>query len=57
MKKYQNYIFRYNHQLSKGGYQTTRIIEARTIISARKKAQAFCECAYGSKSVTNIEEL
>ncbi len=57
MKKFRITFFRYNPQLSKGGYETTQIIDARTITSARRKAQLFCECAYGSKSVTNIEEL
>ena len=57
MKKFKVTFFRCNTQLPKGGYETTQIIEARTIVSARKKAQSFCACAYGSKYVTNVEVL
>lgn len=50
MKTYIATYYRHNPQLSSGGYQTTRKIEAVSITSARKKAREITEgCVYGSQ--------
>ena len=57
MKKYIATFWRGNPQISGGGYETTRKIEAKTIASARKKARDIENaCIYGSMSLKNIEE-
>ena len=43
MKTYIATYYRHNPQLSSGGYQTTRKIEAVSITSARKKAREITE--------------
>lgn len=47
MKKFIATYFRHNPQLKSGGYETTREIEARTIASAKKKAENI-NSLYGS---------
>lgn len=55
MKTYIATFFRRNPQLTSGGYQTTRTIEAKTIASARKKAREIeAKCIYGGMSLTDI---
>lgn len=57
MKTYIATYYRHNPQLSSGGYQTTRKIEAVSITSARKKARDIEDgCAYGSMSLLSIEK-
>lgn len=57
MKKYKAYFWRSNPQLSSGGYETTRTIEAKTIRSAEKKARELADrCLYGGMSFLRIEE-
>ena len=49
--------YRHNPQLSSGGYQTTRKIEAVSITSARKKAREITEgCVYGSLELLGVEK-
>ena len=56
MKNFIVTFWRSNPQLTKGGYETTRVIEARTISSAEKKAQKICDnCIYGDMSILKIE--
>lgn len=56
MKKYTATYWRSNPQLANGGYETTREIEARTIASARKKAQQLADaCRYGSMELRSVE--
>ena len=43
MKLFTVTFWRGNPQFAKGGYETTRVIEARTISSAEKKAQKICD--------------
>lgn len=48
MKTYIATFFRVNPQLKNGGYETTREIEAKTIVSARKKAEKIADnVSYG----------
>lgn len=57
MKQYVATFFRRNPQLSNGGYETTRTIEAKTIASAKKKANEIAaKCIYGGMSLIRIEE-
>lgn len=57
MKTYIATYYRHNPQLSSGGYQTTRKIEAVSITSARKKAREITEgCVYGSLELLEIEQ-
>lgn len=57
MKTYIATYYRYNPQLSSGGYQTTRKIEAVSITSARKKAREITEgCAYGSLELLDVQK-
>ena len=56
MKKFTVIFWRSNPQLTNGGYETTREIEARTMSSAEKKAQKICDnCMYGDMSILKIE--
>ena len=56
MKTYIAKFWRSNPQSSKGGYETTRTIEAKTIASAKKKAREIEEkCIYGGMSLISIE--
>jgi len=56
MKKYIATFWRGNQQLARGGYETTRTIEAKTITSARKKAREITEkVAYGTMTLLNVE--
>ena len=53
MKKYTVILMRHNPQT--GDYQTERTVEARTIVSARKKAQELADsCVYGSMTVLDV---
>lgn len=55
MKEYIATFWRSNPQLSQGGYETTRTIEAKTIASARKKAREIeANCRYGSMTLRTI---
>lgn len=57
MKKFKATFWRSNPQLTAGGYETTRTIEAKTIRSAKKKANEICEkTVYGDMQLLNIEE-
>ena len=57
MKTYIATYYRHNPQLSSGGYQTTRKIEAVSITSARKKAREITEgCVYGSLELLGVEK-
>ena len=56
MKKYIATYWRGNPQLKNGGYETTRTIEAKTIVSARRKAKEWeKDCAYGTMTLLNLE--
>lgn len=56
MKTYIATFFRTNPQLVNGGYETTRTIEAKTIASARKKANTISEnCIYGGMDLISVE--
>lgn len=56
MKLFTVTFWRENPQLAKGGYETTRVIEARTISSAEKKAQKICDnCLYGDMNILKVE--
>lgn len=58
MKRFKVTFWRSNPQLSAGGYKTTRIIEARTIGSAEKKANELAaKVAYGSMRLTDIWQI
>lgn len=55
MKTYIATYFRVNPQLANGGYKTTRTIEAKTIVSARKKAEKIAdECVYGAMILRDV---
>ena len=55
MKTYLAVYWRSNPQLKNGGYETTREIEAKTMPSARKKAQAIADaCRYGSMELQRV---
>ena len=55
MKTYTATFFRGNPQITGGGYQTTRTIEAKSITSARKKAREIENgCIYGSMTLLDI---
>lgn len=56
MKTWKITLWRINPQLTKGGYETTRTIEAKTEASAWKKAEKkFSNCVYGGMSVLKVE--
>lgn len=55
MKKFIATFWRGNPQLKSGGYETTRIIEARTLKSAEKKAEKMTQCVYGSMTLLKVE--
>lgn len=58
MKKYIATFFRSNPQLPRRGYITTRIIEARSITSARKNAREICDnVAYGAMKLLSVEKV
>ena len=58
MKKFVATFWRSNPQLKAGGYHTDSIIEARTIASARKKANAIgAGCVYGGMELEDIYEV
>lgn len=56
MKTYIVKFFRGNPQFKSGGYETTRKIEAKTIVSARKKAKEYEKCSYGTMELISVEE-
>lgn len=49
-------FFRGNPQSRNGGYNTTRVIEAKTQKEALKKAKSFENCVYGTMTLQYIEE-
>lgn len=54
--KYIATFWRSNPQLARGGYETTRTIEAKTLASARKMANEIAaRCIYGGMNLLNIE--
>ena len=56
MKSYIASYWRGNPQLKNGGYNTTRTIEARSIVSARKKAREIAERpGYGTMSLLDVK--
>ena len=55
MKKYIATYWRGNPQLPKGGYETTREIEAKSIASARKQAREKETCSYGTMTLLTVE--
>lgn len=58
MKKWKATIWRGNPQLTNGGYETTRTIEAKTQKSAWKKAEKIAEsCLYGYMQVLKVEVI
>ncbi|MBQ8942476.1 MAG: hypothetical protein IJ062_11635 [Firmicutes bacterium] len=57
MKTYKATFWRGNPQLTNGGYETERIIEAKTIASARKKAREYENCIYGTMTLISIERI
>ena len=58
MKEFRITFLRSNPQLSNGGYETTRIVEAKTLSSAKKQADKICSsCVYGGVSVLKIETV
>lgn len=57
MKKWTVKLFRSNPQITGGGYETTRTVEARTQRSAWKKAQEICnKTVYGGMTILEVEE-
>ena len=57
MKKYTITLWRGNPQLTDGGYETTRTVEAKSLASARKQADKLASrCAYGSMTVLAVRE-
>lgn len=58
MKSFKARFWRHNPQLKNGGYETERIIEAKTIRSAEKKAgEIEAKCLYGRMTLVSIEEV
>lgn len=57
MKKFKVKFWRGNPQLRNGGYETTRIIVARTMASAKKKAMEQTEQIYSNMIFLDIEEM
>lgn len=56
MKTYTATYFRGNVQSRNGGYETTRTIESKSIVSARKKARELAErCVYGTMELLRVE--
>lgn len=59
MKKWIGTFWRVNPQFEKGGYMTTRTVEARTQASARNKLikqYVNCRHAYGSMELILVKE-
>ena len=58
MKKFEAVFWRRNPQLSNGGYETTRIIEAKTVKSAEKKCKEIEDrCVYGGMWLRSLTEI
>ena len=56
MKTWNCIFWRINPQLTNGGYETVRKIEARTASSAEKKAtKKYGNCIYGGMSLIRVE--
>lgn len=47
--------FRGNPQSRNGGYNITRIIDAKTLREATKKAEDLENCVYGTMTLLNIK--
>lgn len=57
MKTYKATFWRSNPQLTNGGYETTRIIEAKSITQARKLAREIeSRTNYGGMSLLKVEK-
>ena len=56
MNRYIAKFWRGNPQSSKGGYETERIIEAKTVASAKKKAKEFENPTYGTMTLIDIKK-
>lgn len=54
MKKFIATYWRINPQLANGGYETTKIIEAKNADSAWKKGSRLTECVYGRMELLSI---
>ena len=58
MKEYSIKFWRNDNQLPSGGYETTRVVEAKTLSSARKKAYEICNsCSFGEMYIIRIERI
>ncbi len=58
MKKFRITLWRSNPQLSNGGYEMTKEVEAKMLSSAKKKAKEICNCCvYGGMSILKVEEI
>ena len=57
MKTWKCVFWRSNPQLTKGGYETTRTVEAKTKASAEKKAEKqYGNAIYGGMTLLRVEE-
>lgn len=56
MKKFTAVYWRSNPQFKNGGYETKRIVEARTLQSAKKKAEKINQPLYGSLDLMDVYE-
>ena len=57
MNRYIAKFWRGNPQSPKGGYETERIIDAKTIASAKKKAREFENTTYGTMTLIDIKKV
>lgn len=56
--KYLARFYRSNPQLTNGGYETERVIEAKTIASARKEARRIeSKVVYGGMTLLSVEKV
>ena len=55
MKKWKCIFWRGNPQLKNRGYETTRIVEAKTEKSAWNKAEKMTTCIYGTMRLLRVE--
>lgn len=56
MKKYIATFWRGNPQFPRGGYETTREIEAKNKREATKMAKEWEDCVYGTMELLEIKE-
>lgn len=58
MRLYEATFWRGNPQHSLGGYETTRVLEAKNKTEARKQAKRIeTDIVYGSMTLTSLKEL